>query len=85
MAKLRTNNNGNSQDPRMRADFQQMLKTQIEENSKLKMELSLKIDEIFTLKNKIEEQQIKESLLENEIDILKKRQRAEEKNSKIGF
>ena len=47
--------------------------------------MTSKIEEIYTLKNNIEEKQIRESLLENEIDILKKKQKAEEKNSKIEF
>ncbi len=54
MSKLKTSNNsGTSYDPRIKADFQQLLKDQIQENSKLKMEISLKIDEIFSLKNLI--------------------------------
>ena len=60
-----------------------MLKNQIEENTRVKAEMKSKIEEIYSLKNRIEEQQIRESLLENEVDILKKKQKAEEKNSKI--
>jgi len=59
------------------------LKSQIEENSKIKLELTNKIEEVYALKNTIEEQHIRESLLENEIEIMKKRQKADEKNSKI--
>ena len=60
-----------------------MLKSQIEENSKIKLELTNKIEEVYAPKNTIEEQHIRESLLENEIEIMKKRQKADEKNSKI--
>ena len=51
----------------------------------MKSQFASKIDQVYALKTKIEELQIRESLYENEIEILKKKQRAEQKNSKIGF
>jgi hypothetical protein len=54
LAKLARTGVPMAQDPRMKADFQQLLKGQIEENSKLKLELSGKIDEVFALKTRIE-------------------------------
>jgi hypothetical protein len=49
--------------PKSKHDFQTMLKNQIEENARLKLELSLKIDEIFNLKHCIEEERLKQGLL----------------------
>ena len=47
----------------MTNNFQILLKDQIEENTKLKGEIANKIYEIYSLKNSIEEQSIKMSLL----------------------
>lgn len=64
-------------------DFQHLLKEQVEENSKLRKEVSSKIDEIFNLRNEIEEEKAKLVVLENEIEIVKRKQKADEKNFKI--
>jgi predicted RNase H-like nuclease (RuvC/YqgF family) len=85
MSRIQTNYRGNEDFRGGKHDFQAMLRNQIDENSKLKIELSAKIDEIFALKNALEEQQTKQAMLANELDIMKKRQKAEEKNSRIGF
>ena len=52
----------------MSGNFQELLKSQIEENTRVKADMKSKIEEIYALKNRIEEQQIKEGLLENEVD-----------------
>lgn len=54
-------------------NFQELLKVQLEENAKVKRELSLKIDEVYNLKSDVEELKCKLRADQDEIAILNKK------------
>ena len=67
----------------VKEEFQCLLKSQVEENSKLRKELSGKVDEIYNIRADMEEMRCKIREKEDEISIIQKKMKAQEKNYKI--